>query len=353
MNWQTIPPLMRKDLTLFFRNRFYAFITLLALVAYTGIYYLMPKQVDEVIEIGLYAPASAAGAVAQLGEDGLDFSRFDSLEELQRAVEDRLVAAGFAFPENLAADLQAGARPTIDIYLPSDADRDMREALQVAVEALSLVMTGQSLNIEANQVILGRDMAGMQIPPRDRMLPLFAVVLLMFETLGLASLLAEEIHAGTLRALLVSPLGAAELFVAKGVVSVGMVLAQVALLMTLTGAMSAAPPLLLLTTLLLGALLVTGIGFLIGAAGKDMLSVMAWGVLIMILLGIPAFGVLFPGTLTGWVKLIPSYYLADTVHQVVNFGAGWQQVSANLAWLLVWDAVLLLAGVLVLKRKFT
>ncbi len=352
MNWQTIPPLIRKDLTLFFRNRFYAFITLLALVAYTGIYYLMPNQVDEVIEIGLYAPVSAAGAVAQLGEDGLNFSRFDSLEELQRAVEDKTVVAGFAFPENLLADLQAGVRPAIDIYLPSDADRDTREALQVAVEALSLVMTGQPLNIEANQVTLGRDMAGMQIPPRDRMLPLFAIVLLMFETLGLASLLAEEIHAGTLRALLVSPLGAAELFVAKGVLSVGMVLAQVTLLMTLTGAMSAAP-LLLLTTLLLGALLVTGIGFLIGAAGKDMLSVMAWGVLIMILLGIPAFGVLFPGTLTGWVKLIPSYYLADTVHQVVNFGAGWQQVSANLVWLLVWDAVLLLAGVLVLKRKFT
>lgn len=352
MNWQTIPPLIRKDLTLFFRNRFYAFITVLALAAYTGMYYLMPKQVNEVIQIGLYAPASAAEAVNRLGEDGLNFTRFASLAEMQRAVEDKTVVAGFAFPENLLADLLAGARPTIDIYVPSDVDRDTREAMQVAVEAISLVITGQPLNIESNEVILGRDMAGMQIPPRNRILPLFAVVLLMFETLGLANLLAEEIHTGTIRALLVSPLSAAELFIAKGVVSVGIVLAQVVLLMTLTGAMSAAP-LLMLITLLLGALLVTGIGFLMGAAGKDMLSVMAWGVLIMILLGIPSFGVLFPGTLTGWAKLIPSYYLADTVHQVVNFGAGWSQVAANLAWLITWDAALLLAGVLVLKRKFT
>ncbi len=352
MNWQTIPPLIRKDLTLFFRNRFYAFITVLALAAYTGMYYLMPKQVNEVIQIGLYAPASAAEAVNRLGEDGLNFTRFASLAEMQRAVEDKTVVAGFAFPENLLADLLAGARPTIDIYVPSDVDRDTREAMQVAVEAISLVITGQPLNIESNEVILGRDMAGIQIPPRNRILPLFAVVLLMFETLGLASLLAEEIHTGTIRALLVSPLSAAELFIAKGVVSMGIVLAQVVLLMTLTGAMSAAP-LLMLITLLLGALLVTGIGFLMGAAGKDMLSVMAWGVLIMILLGIPSFGVLFPGTLTGWAKLIPSYYLADTVHQVVNFGAGWSQVAANLAWLTAWDAALLLAGVLVLKRKFT
>jgi ABC-2 type transport system permease protein len=79
-----------------------------------------------------------------------------------------------------------------------------------------------------------------------------------------------------------------------------------------------------------------------GAAGKDMLSVMAWGILAMILLGIPSFGVIFPGTMTGWAKLIPSYYLADTVHQVVNFGAGWSQVSNNLLLLLAWDCLALL-----------
>jgi len=79
---------------------------------------------------------------------------------------------------------------------------------------------------------------------------------------------------------------------------------------------------------------------------------MAWGIVVMILLGIPAFGVIFPGALTGWAKVIPSFYLADTVHQVVNFGAGWSQVSNNLLILLVWDAVLLVLGATVLRRKF-
>ena len=53
MNWQTIPPLIQKDLTIFFRNKFYTLITMMGLVAYIGVYYAMPDKVDEIIEVGL------------------------------------------------------------------------------------------------------------------------------------------------------------------------------------------------------------------------------------------------------------------------------------------------------------
>jgi ABC-2 type transport system permease protein len=351
MNWQTIPPLILKDLMIFFRNRFYTFITIGALLAYIGVYYAMPEKVDEIIEVGLYAPSTSAEAAKILDDDGISFRLFDSRDSLQQAILADEIGSGLAFPENFFQDVTAGSKPTVDIYLPSDIDQDIRDAMPVIVEAMTLTLTGRSLNLEANEVILGRDLAGKQIPPRNRMLPLFAIVVLMFETLGLASLLAEEIQSGTIRALLISPMGTRELFFAKGVVSVSMVLFQAVVLMTAVGAMKL-QPLIILTALFLGALLVTGIGFLMGAAGKDMLSVMTWGILAMILLGIPSFGVLFPGTMTNWAKLIPSYYLADTVHQVINLGAGWSQVSNNLLLLLVWDIALLFVGATVLKRKF-
>lgn len=351
MNWQTILPLIGKDLKLFFRNRFYTFITLVALVAYIGVYYVMPDRVDEIIEVGLYAPSTAAEVAQMLEDDGISFQLFESEATLKQAILAKEIGSGLAFPENLIQDVMAGTKPTVDIYVPSDVDQDTQEAMQVIVEAMSLTLTGRALKINTNEVTLGRDMAGQQIPPRDRMLPLFAIIVLMFETMGLASLLAEEIQAGTIRALLVSPLGTRELFLAKGIVSVSMVLFQTVVLMTAVGAMKY-EPLIILTTLFLGALLVTGIGFLMGAVGKDMLSVMAWGMLAVILLGIPSFGVLFPGTMTGWAKLIPSYYLVDTVHQVVNFGAGWSHISHNLLSLLVWDVALLFLGATVLKRKF-
>ena len=351
MNWRTIPPLLKKDLTIFFRNKFYTFITIVALAAYIALYFAMPDQVDEIIEVGLYAPSTAGQLSEILSEDGITFQVFDDVEALKQAILDDELASGIGFPADLFQKISAGEKPTIDIYLPADADQDTQDAMQVIVEALSLTLTGQPLNIETNEETLGRDMAGEQVPPRDRMLPMFAIMVLMFETMGLSSLLAEEIQTKTIRALLITPMGTRELFIAKGLISMGMVLGQSVILMTAVGAMKH-EPLILLTALMLGSLLVTGIGFLMGSVGRDMLSVMAWGVLVMILLGVPAFGVLFPGAMTGWAKVIPSYYLADTVHRVINFGAGWPQVSNNLLILLVWDAALLILGATVLRRKF-
>lgn len=352
MNWRTIPPLIRKDLTLIFRNKFYTMITIVGLLAYIGVYYAMPSQVDEIIEVGIFAPSGSAGVVEQLENEGLTFQLYESLVGLKQAVLDDRLVAGIALPDNFKLNLLSGEKPTIDIYLPSDIDPDTQEAMQVVVETIFLTLSGQELNIAANEVILGPDFSGQAIPLRERMLPLFAIVVLMFETLGLSSLLAEEIHSGAIRALLVSPMGTRELFLAKGLLSVSMVLLQSSLLMTVVGAMFVAP-LQILTILFLGALLVTGVGFLLGTMGKDMLSVMAWGVLAMILLLIPSFGVLFPGTMTGWAKLIPSYFLVDAVHQVVNFNASWAQIINNLLILLVWDLVLLFGGAAILKRKFT
>jgi hypothetical protein len=50
-----------------------------------------------------------------------------------------------------------------------------------------------------------------------------------------------------------------------------------------------------LTLLLLGSALVTAISFLIAAASRDLMSVMATGMLALILLAIPAFNIVLPG----------------------------------------------------------
>jgi len=98
-------------------------------------------------------------------------------------------------------------------------------------------------------------------------------------------------------------------------------------------------------------MLATGAAFLITSLGKDFMTVMGWGILVFIILVIPSFGIVLPGTLTGWVKAIPSYYLFDTVHQASNFGAGWGSVWQNLLILLGFDLALLLIGITALRRK--
>jgi len=63
--------------------------------------------------------------------------------------------------------------------------------------------------------------------------------------------------------------------------------------------------------------------------------------------------VMFPGTISGWAKALPSYYLVDAIHRVANFTAGWRDVWPNLLILLGMNVVLFGIGVVALRRKFT
>jgi hypothetical protein len=350
MKWHTILPLAAKDIRLFFRNRFYAFVTVLGLVGFVGIYLLLPRTVDEVLKVGLYAPTTA-DAVARLIEgEGVTLVTTDTEDALKGAVLKGETIAGIALPEDLLQQFARGVKPVVNIYLPSDSLPETREMMAVVVESLALSLSGSPLN-KVHEETLGPDLAGAQVPPRDRLVPLLALAVLMVETLGLASLIAEEIQGGTLRALLVTPMGVPELFVGKGITSVGMTFMQATLLMFLVGGLKH-QPLIILTALLLGSLLVSAIGFLLASAGRDMLSVMGLGVLAMIVLSVPTFGVIFPGTVTQWAKVIPSYYLAEVVHRVANLGAGWGQVWPSLLTLLGADALLFGAGAFALQRRF-
>jgi ABC-2 type transport system permease protein len=69
-------------------------------------------------------------------------------------------------------------------------------------------------------------------------------------------------------------------------------------------------------------------------------------------LSLPAFGVLFPGGLTGWVKIIPSYYLIEPLYQLLNYDAVWGDVSGDLLALTAFSLAFLAAGIVVLKQKF-
>ena len=194
-------------------------------------------------------------------------------------------------------------------------------------------------------------MAGAQIPQRDRMRSLFAVFVLMTETFGLAGLISEEVERRTAWALLVTPMTVKDLFTAKAVLGTLLAFSQALLLLGVVGGMNA-QPLIIATALLLGAVLVTGVAFLMASLSKDFLSVTAWGVPALVILSIPAVGIMIPGAVSDWIKVIPSYYLTDTIYQVSNFGAGWSDVWRNLLILAGFDFVILSAGIRVLRRKF-
>ena len=350
MNALIVRTLIFKDLKLYFSNQFFAFVTFLGLVAYVGIFYLMPSSVDEELDLGLYIPEIPPALQEFIEEEEIKFVQFDSDEALQAAVLTGDLPAGYSFPENAMQALMEGQNAQVNLYFSSDIPEEFKEVYELVLDDFGFLLSNRMVDIEVTEVVMGPDMAGEQIAPRQRMLPLLAIFVLMIETLGIASLISSELVGGTLQALLVTPLTVEGLFVGKGIFGTLFAFVQVALLMALTGGLNESP-LLILTALLLGSLLVTGIGFLMASVSRDLLSVMAWGILVILVLAIPSFVVLLPGIASNWIKLIPSHYLVDTVYRVINFGAGWSDVVTNLAILLGFSLIFMALGIFSLRRK--
>jgi hypothetical protein len=352
MNRRIVGALIAKDLTLFFRSRFFALMSVLGIVAYATIYFLMPSTVNEELEIGLHTPMVPPVYEQMLagGQEGLALELVESEDALETAVLEGTYIAGISLPADYSQKLAAGQSPLVRVFFPSDSPDELKEAVTILVREAAFLESGQLLIVEITADVLGVDRAGAQIPPRDRLLPLMAVLILMMETLGLASLISEEVEGHTIQALLVTPMNVRGLFLAKGAVGTTLAFGQALLFLAVVGGFSE-QPLIVIVTLLLGALLVTGIGFLMASLAKSLMSVFAWGMVAIVVLSVPAFGILFPGTISGWIQAIPSYYLVDTVHLAANFGFGWEDIWDNLLILLGFDVVIFGLGVWALRRK--
>ena len=340
MNMQVIRTLVIKELMIFFRNKFFAVITVLALVAYIGIYLAMPSSVDVEIEIGLYSDSDVAEETLALFEANfITIIEAESEEVLTEAVEDGDYPGGIV--------LSGEDESQVKLYLSAKSPQELNDSVEVLMN-----MVFNESRITLVPEILGHDLGGQSLAMRERMLPLLAVAILIMEVMGLSTLIAEERSTKTLQALLVTPMSVGDFFIGKGIMGVGLAFSQAFILMLLAGGLSS-EPIPIIVVLFFGAMLVTGIGFLIGSVGKDMMSNIGWMMLALVILLIPSFTVLFPGTYAAWIKIIPSYYIVDTVHQVVNFGAGWADVWQNLVMTLAFAVAFLVLGVEVLKRRLT
>ncbi len=61
--------LIAKDINLYFKDRFITFVTILALVAFIVVYFLLLRTLDEV-GFGVYAPVMPPTLAAILAEEG-------------------------------------------------------------------------------------------------------------------------------------------------------------------------------------------------------------------------------------------------------------------------------------------
>jgi len=226
--------------------------------------------------------------------------------------------------------------------------------MQSFVREIAYQLAGRELPVELpaeETIILGPDRSGAQASMRDKMRPLLAFFALVLETYAMASLISTELLQRTVTALLVTPMKMWHFLAAKTLFGTGLALLQGLTILVLVGAFTPANWLLLLTIMLLGSLLFTGVAMLIGAAGKDFLDQLIYALLFSVPLMIPAFAVLFPGTAAAWVRVIPSYPIAELLANTTIYGSSWRDSLGLLGYALLWGAVLYAMSLLVLKRK--
>lgn len=399
-----IGALLRKELTAYSRDLVYLALTIVLLILVPLLFRFLPDSVDETITLAVSpsletlvedarAELEAGGAtpeqLAMLDEldlssgEGLALVEIDDADQLAGVVEGRLEAwrtsggevvirdpetepepqdaeqvsagIGIAFPEGFITDVMAGEPGVaVTVYTDAGVPAEVRGAMTSFVRELANQFAGRDLPVglpAEDEIVLGEDRAGDQVTLRERMRPLLLFMILLMETFSLASLVSTEVLQRTVTAVLVTPARVVDFLVAKATFGTVLSLGQALVVLALIGGVTAQNWSLLLATLLVGALMFTGVAMFVGSAGKDFMTQLFLAMLVTVPLLIPAFAVLLPGSAAPWVQAIPTYPVIDVLVGATVYGATWSESAGSLAVATAWLVVLFGLGWVTLKRK--
>lgn len=395
--WSIIRAIVAKDLRLFKRDTVWVMLSIIGLVVYVGIYYVLPDRVDETLTVGVYhTDMGEFLSQYEEEEEGLRLVEFPSEEELEAVIAGDLqawdtpdglylrdreagdekpeegekldIGIGLAFPDGFVesavrASMDENAeKPKVTVYMDAAVPEEYKDAMESAVREIGFAVrtaaTGGSeedmLPVtwpEQDEIILGQDRLGAQIPMRERMKPLFAFFVLMIEAFALSGLVATEVQGRTVTAVLATPARRTDFLAAKMITGTLLAFTQAFIILVLMGALEADTWGPVLVAALLGALMATGIALWVGAAGKDFMGTLYYGMLGLIPILIPAFASLFPGTASPWVRVLPSYGIAKALVDVTAYGESWSGIAADLGIAAAWVVVIVAGGLWSLRRK--
>jgi len=368
-----VAAIVRKDLREFSRDRLWLILTPLSMAFVVGAFWFLPDRVDETVTVGFHPPALAEllesmGGRGETAARGIEAVPFDSEERLIAAVSGELedgktfrVSIGIAFPDDFVEAIRAGGKTSVSLYVAAAVPAEMRRALSSVLREIAYGLQAAAAGTNPARalpvtwpgeqtIVLGEDRAGARVPLREKLRPMMAVIILMIEALALAGLVAVEIEHRTVTALLATPAGTADFLAAKGIT--GAVLGVSQVLVFLLATQSFGSNWLLVTVLmLLGAAMMSAVGMIAGAAGKDFMGTLFISMALVIPLMIPAFAILFPGSPSPWVLVLPSHGLVEAMAGAVGRGEGWRDAAPHIGATLAWVAVLFCAALLILKRR--
>jgi len=398
--------LLKKEFTAYSRDKLWIGLTVFSLVAFVILFMLLPDSVDESITLAVSPPVQTLvddaeytfkdlGAtdeqLAELGQadfteeqEGLAVVEFENEEEMTKVIDGSLEAwqtddgelvlrdkeagddkpedaerisvdIGIAFPPSFIADVATGDESVkVTVYSDANVPSEIQDAMSSFVREAAYELAGQELPVGVpaeEEIILGEDRVGDQVTMKEKMRPLMIFMILLMETFSMGALISTEVLQRTVTAVLVTPAKIGDFLASKTVFGTFTALTQALIVLLLVGGLTADNWSLVLTTIFIGAVMVTAVAMIVGAAGKDFMGQMFYSMAFMVPMLIPAFAVLFPGTVAAWVKLIPTYPIIEVLFRSTAYNATWADSWQLIAYAALWLVILYGWGLVTLKRK--
>jgi ABC-2 type transport system permease protein len=258
---------------------------------------------------------------------GLIVRRYSTEAELRDATARGAVDVGVVIPVGFDQQLAHNATSDLTVFVWGESLLRDRILIGTALADWLHTLAGHEPPVTIKTTLLG---ANNTLTWQQRLLPLLVLMTVVFGSLMLpaSSLVSEKQHR-TLTALLVTPATRGEIYIAKGVLGVGLSVVMAVLVLALNGAWSDQIGLVLLV-LFLGAVLSAEFGILIGVLVRDINSLFATVKALGLVLYAPALIALFP-ELPQWIaQIFPTFYMVDPVIALVQRGATFPDIAGQL-----------------------
>lgn len=316
-------------------------LTLLVTLVFGDLFAQQPR-------LGVTGAADSQFVTRLLAETAIETAVYDSEADLRAATARGTVELGIILPADFDTLVQQGATPDLHVMRWGESPIDNLLVLESSI-ATALVETADfqlPITVNSNQLGNTDDTSWAQ-----RFLPL---IIIMAVTLGgiliPSSSLIDEKQKRTLSALTTSPATLLDVYLSKMVTGMLMGTLMGVIILLLNNAFGGQPA-LLITIIMLGALMTSGLGMMLGTLVNDMDGLLAT---------IKAFGIVLfgPGIVElippapEWIgRLFPTYYMMNPLLEIGQRGAGLADVAGDLGVLLALVGATIVGLVVIIERQ--
>lgn len=326
MSFTRMFKVLKKDLALGPRSPIFLFavllpviLTLILQVAFGSLFAAKPR-------LALVDEGSSAITSALKNMDGIELTLLDDPDTLREQVKANDYDAGLVLSADFDAAVKSGAKPLLDFSISGESLSSNRLILSVTTLDLIRQVEGTAPPVDVRIENFGNE----GLPISVRLVPAIMMYALFIAGAFVpASSLVEEKEQGTLSALLVSPVKASEVLVAKALL--GTILAFFLAFMTLfmNNALGG-QTLAIIVVVFWAAAFSAVLGLVIGTAAKDSAAMFALVKGSGIFLFAPVVFYLAPEWPQWIAKVFPTYWAIDPIWQVAVLGKGLDAVWVDL-----------------------